>query len=84
MNRFIDYKTNMSEKKGRYRFIIGNADSSDKDGTHWWSIMDIEPKNDLLIFETLSVDGLKSLIKQDGQNVIVKILLGTEQLMRTD
>ena len=74
----------MSEKKGRYRFIIGNADISDKDGTHWWSIMDIEPKNDLLIFETLSVDGLKSLIKQDGQNVIVKILLGTEQLMRTD
>lgn len=46
--------------------------------------MDIEPKNDLLIFEMLSVDGLKSLIKQDGQKVIEKILLGTEQLMRAD
>ena len=42
MNRFIDYKTMISEKKGKYPFIIRNIDSSDKNGTHWWSILDIE------------------------------------------
>ena len=47
MNRFIDYKTMMSEKKGKYPFIIANTDSSDKGGTHWWSILDIEPRTDL-------------------------------------
>ena len=47
MNRFIDYKTMMSEKKGKYPFIIANTDSSDKGGTHWWSILDIEPQTDL-------------------------------------
>ena len=47
MNRFIDYKTMISEKKGKYPFIIANTDSSDKGGTHWWSILDIEPRTDL-------------------------------------
>ena len=50
MNSFIDYKTMISEKKGKYPFITVKTDSSNKDGTHWWSIMDIEPKTDLLFF----------------------------------
>ena len=46
--------------------------------------MDIEPKTDLLFFDTFGVDGIKSFIVQDDQKVIEKILLGTEQLTRTD
>ena len=34
MNRFIDYKTMISKKKGRYPFITANTDSSDKNDTH--------------------------------------------------
>ena len=45
MNRFIDYKTMISDKKEKYPFIIANTNSSDKDDPHWWSIMDIEPQN---------------------------------------
>ena len=55
MNRFIDYKTMISEKKGKYPFIIANTDSSDKDGTHWWSIMNIESKADLLFLPRLAL-----------------------------
>ena len=35
MNRFIDYKTMISEKKEKYSFLIANTNSSNKDGTHW-------------------------------------------------
>ena len=84
MNMFIDYKTMISEKKEKYPFIIGNTDSEDKHGTHWWSIMNIEPKTDLLFFDTFGVDGLKSFIIQYDQKVIEKILFGTEQLTRTN
>ena len=83
MNRFIDYKTMISEKEGKHPFIIVNTDSDDKDGTQWWNIMDIEPKTDLLFFDTFGVDGLKSIRIQDDQKVIEKILFGTEQLTRT-
>ena len=46
MNRFIDYKTMISDK-GKCPFIIAKTDSSDKYGTHWWTILDIEPQTDL-------------------------------------
>ena len=46
--------------------------------------MDINRKTDLFFFDSFSVDGLKCFIIQDVQKVIEKILLGTEQLMRTD
>ena len=74
----------ISEKKGKYPFIIANTDSSDKRGTHWWSILDIEPRTDLLFFYSFGVDSLKSFMIQNDKKVIEKILFGTEQLTRTD
>ena len=47
MNRFIDYKFLISEEKGKYPFLIANTDSAEKNGTHLWSILDIELKLDL-------------------------------------
>ena len=35
MNRFIDYKKMISDKKRKYLFLIVNTDSSDKGGTNW-------------------------------------------------
>ena len=55
MNWFIEYKTMIFEKKGKYPFIIANTDSSDKNSTHWWSILDIELQTDLFFFEHISV-----------------------------
>ena len=46
MNKFINFKV-ISEKTGKYPFFIANTDSLDKNGAHWWSILDIEPKTDL-------------------------------------
>ena len=48
LNRFIDYKS--MKKKNTYPFIIANNNSSDKNGTHWLSILDIELKTNLLSF----------------------------------
>ena len=50
MNKFVDYKSIISEKKVKYPFLIANTDSSDKKGMHWWSILDIEPKTYLFFF----------------------------------
>ena len=50
MNKFIDHAAMISEKKGKYPFVIANADSSSKVGTQWWSVLDIEPKTDIFFF----------------------------------
>ena len=59
MNKFINHAAMISEKKkkGKYPFIIANTDSSSRGGTHWWSILDIEPKTDIFVFDSFGLDG---------------------------
>ena len=48
MNKFLDLKKMMKGKK--YPFLIVNTDRSDKKGTHWWSILDIDGKKIVFAF----------------------------------
>ena len=83
LNKFIDYAT-MISTKDKYPFIVANADDSNKQGTHWWSILDIEPKSDIFFFDSFGLDGLKHFIMQDDRKIVEKILFGTEKMTRTD
>ena len=73
-------------KKLAISFLIAKTGSSDKDVTHWWSILSIEAKTDLFFFffVSLGIDGLKNFIIQDHELVIQKILFGIEKMTRTD
>ena len=84
MNKFINHTAMISEKQGKYAFVIANTDNSENSRTHWWSILDIEPKTDIFFFDSFGLDGLKHFIIQDDRNVIEKILFGTENIIRTD
>ena len=46
-NKFINHSAMIKEKKGKYPFLIANTDDSSEKGTHWWSILNIEPRNEL-------------------------------------
>ena len=78
MNRFINHSAMIEEKKGKYPFIIANTDASNKKGTHWWSILNIESRNELFFFDSFGLDGLKHFIIQDDKKIINKILIGIE------
>ena len=47
-------------------------------------VLDIEPKNDLFFIDPCKIDGLKNFIIQDDKKIIQKILLGIENIIRTD
>ena len=47
-------------------------------------MLDIEPKTDIIFFDSLGLDGSRHFIIQDGKKVIEKILFETEQMTRTD
>ena len=53
-----------------------NVDAADKNGTHWWCIVDIELQTDLLFFHMFGVVGLKSFIIHDDKKVVEKYFLG--------
>ena len=84
MNKFINHAAMIEDKKGKHPFIIANTDKDNKRGTHWWSILDIEPRNDIFFFDSFGLDGLKHFIIQDDKKIIDKILIGIEQMNRTD
>ena len=79
MSKFINHSAMISSIKAKYPFVIANTDSSEKGETHWWSILDIEPKADIFFFDSFGIDGLKHFIKQDDRKIIDKILFGTEK-----
>ena len=84
MNKFVNHAAMICDKKRKHPFVIGNTANSEKEGTHCWSILYIEPKQDIFFFDSFGLDGLKHFIIQDDQNVIEKILFGTEKMTRTD
>ena len=84
MNKFVNHATKIEDKKGKYLFIISSTDKDNKRGTHWWSILDIEPRNNIFFFDSFGLDGLKHFTIQDDKKIIDKILIGIEQMNRTD
>ena len=81
MNKFINHAAMIKDKKGKYPFTIANTDSSEK-GVHWWSILDIEPRNDIFFFDSFGLDGLKQFYHD--KKIVDKILIGIEQMNKTD
>ena len=74
----------ISSKKGKYPFVIANTDSSEKGGTHWWNILDNEPKTDIIFFDSFGIDVLKHFVVKDDRKIIEKVLFETEKMARTD
>ena len=83
MNKFINRAAMILAKNSKYPFVIANTDSSSKGGTHWWSILDNEPRTHIFCFDYSGLDGLKHSIVQDDRNIVEKVLFGTEHMTRT-
>ena len=71
----------MISDQGKYPFIIANTYASDKLGVHWWSILVVEPRNDIFFFDSF---GLDEFIIQDDKPIVDKILLGVKQMNKSD
>ena len=74
----------MINDSGKFLFIIANTDDSDKPGTHWWSILDIEPRTDIFLFNSYGTEGFKHFIIQDDKEIVDKILVGIDKMNRSD
>ena len=55
----INFYEIIKKRNGKYHFAIFNTDELNKPGTHWWSFMEIHPKKNLLLFDSLGLEGFK-------------------------
>ena len=67
-------------KGKKYPFLIADTDRSDKPGTHWWSILDIDGKKDFLLFDSFGIKSLKNFIVKDDEKIPKNVLKGVENL----
>ena len=44
--KFIKFHRMMTEKRGCYQFVIMNTNRSNREGTHWWSFIDLHPRKE--------------------------------------
>ena len=80
ITRFIKFHKLIKEKrKGKYPFAIFNTDPHNKAGTHWWSFLDIQPKTNLLLFDSHGLEGFKYFIVDNDEKIIDKLLYNFEK-----
>ena len=73
----------MKKKKVNTLSLLQTQMIAVKKSTHWWSILNIEPRNELFFFDSFGLEGLKQFIIQD-KKIIDKILVGIDQIDKSD
>ena len=71
----------MMRFKPKYPFVIMNTD---KNGTHWWSFLDLHERKEIFLFDSFGFEGFKLFVIDDDRNVLNKILFGIEKFQKKD
>ena len=58
----------------KYPFAIFNTDKENEPGVHWWSFFDIQPKNNLFLFDSFGLEGFKIFVVDNDQQIINELL----------
>ena len=70
ITKYINFYEIIKQRNAKYPFAIFNTDKEKEPGVHWWSFIDIQPKNDLFLFHSLGLEGFKLFIVDNDQQVI--------------
>ena len=70
ITKYINFYEIIKRRNGKYPFAIFNTDKENELGVHWWSFMDIHPKNNLFLFDSFGIEGFKLFIVDNDQDII--------------
>ena len=74
ITKYINIYEIVRRRNAKYPFAIFNTDKHTNPGTHWWSFMDIHPKNNLFLFDSLGLEGFKVFVFNDKEEIIDQLL----------
>ena len=75
VTKYIKFHELIKEKDGgKYPFAVFNTDAHNKPGTHWWSFLDIQPKRNLLLFDSHGLQGFRYFIVDNDEKIIDELL----------
>ena len=82
--RFFKFKHIIREKKAPYPFMIMNTDRANKEGEHWWSLLEISSKEQIFLFDNFGLIGLKEFIIDNDKQIIDQFFYGLEKINKKD
>ena len=84
MTKFINFNKIFRTNQSPCPFIIVNTSRKNKKGVHWWSILNIDPKKELLLFDSYGFIGFKFFILSDDKAIVDKILYNVNNFNKKD
>ena len=74
MTKYINFYEIIKNTNTKYPFVIVNTDQNTQPGKHWWSFLNIQPKNSLLLFDSLGLEGFKLFVVNNQEQTINQLL----------
>ena len=74
ITKFINFYEIIRDRNDKYHFAIFNTDKESEPGKHWWSFLDIHPKNNLFLFDSLGSEGFKLFVVDNDEQIISDLL----------
>ena len=74
LTKHVDFEEILKKGNPKYPTVIMNTARVNSRGIHWWSILSIEPKKHVFLFDSYGFKGFLVFILRDNKDVIDKIL----------
>ena len=68
--KFFSFQKMIREKEAPYPFMIMNTDIENKEGEHWWSLLQISSNDQIFLFDSFGFVGLKEFIIDNDRQII--------------
>ena len=78
------FKKILGDGKSCYLFIIMNTARENYKGAHWWSLLNVDPKKHLFLFDSEGFEGFKVFISSNDKDIIDKLLCNVQSLNKKD
>ena len=79
VTKYINFYEIIKHRNVKYPFAIFNTSKENEPGIHWWSFLDIQPKNNLFLFDSLGLDGFKVFVVNNQESIINDLLYNFER-----
>ena len=79
LTKYVDFENILKKGNPKYPTVIMNTARVNSKGIHWWSILSIEPKKHVFLFDSYGFKGFIIFILRDNKTVIDKVLYNLEK-----
>ena len=82
--KFVNFRNLVKQKHPPYPFLIMNTGRAGKQGTHWWSFLEISSKEQIFLFDSYGFVGLKEFVIDNDRKLIDKFFHGLNKMNKKD